>query len=131
MWECSENVLKFLATNSHLPSHRGVLSEEKHRKGKSGSESSAIVDINITPEKQEILSESWNVLNANLDAVGMATFARMFETHPEALKHIIPNLTSRANVKEGLTENLGKISMQILTVCCVPPPQSWGVSHNM
>ena len=93
-----------------------MLSGEKNRKGKSGS--SAIVDINITPEKQEILSESWNVLNANLDAVGMATFARMFETHPEALKHIIPNLTSRANLKEGLTENLGKLSMLILTVLC-------------
>ena len=56
----------------------------------------------------DMLLESWDVLNNNLDAVGMDTFNRMFETHPEALKHIIPHLTSKAIPRKGLTESLGE-----------------------
>ena len=64
-------------------------------------------DIAITQDKKEILFESWEVLNNNLDVVGMDTFNRMFETHPEALKHIIPAITSKAIPRKGLTESLG------------------------
>ena len=48
----------------------------------------------LSEEEKSDLKESWTILRVNLESVGVVTFLKLFETHPETMKPFIPDCIS-------------------------------------
>ena len=49
--------------------------------------------------QKELLRTCWGTIQANLVSVGVVTFLKLFETHPETLKHFIPDVKSLEEIE--------------------------------
>ncbi|XP_040569738.1 neuroglobin [Lepeophtheirus salmonis] len=77
-------------TIAQLQTHQAMSSQPK----------SSVDTTNYLSKKQkDLLKRAWVALHNNLSSVGMTTFIKMFETHPEALKFMIPKLTQEEEKK--------------------------------
>ena len=48
----------------------------------------------LSHEQKSDLKESWAILHENLESVGVVTFLKLFETHPETMQPFIPDCIS-------------------------------------
>ena len=53
----------------------------------------------LSDAQKELLRKCWGTIQTNLVSVGVVTFLKLFETHPETLKHFIPDVKSLEEIE--------------------------------
>ena len=53
----------------------------------------------LTEEQKKSIRACWTVIQRNLESVGVVTFLKLFETHPETLKPFIPDVKSLQEIE--------------------------------
>ncbi|TRY75181.1 hypothetical protein TCAL_16877 [Tigriopus californicus] len=73
----------------------------------------------LSPEQKSCLRSCWVDLQSNIESVGVVTFLKLFETHPETLKPFIPDVNSVRELE--LNEWLRLLTSSYF------PPSHWSV----
>lgn len=72
----------------------------------------------LSPEQKSCLRSCWVDLQSNIESVGVVTFLKLFETHPETLKPFIPDVNSvrELELNEWYRENLKVHAIRVMAV---------------
>ena len=55
--------------------------------------------MTLSDEQKELLRVCWRAIHHDLVSVGVVSFLKLFETHPETLKHFIPDVKSLEEIE--------------------------------
>lgn len=72
----------------------------------------------VSDAQKALLRMCWRSIQKNLESVGVVTFLKLFETHPETLKPFIPDVKSLREIElnEWYQENLKVHSIRVMAV---------------